>query len=984
MNPGVANQRWKIKELQESIRSNHIHTPFFILTETHFKSYHLDAEIHIPNYTCYRGDRVNRVQGGAATYLYKDLTADTHKCFSNSYCEATMIYCKSANIVIIGVYRPPLAPFDKFAECIASIQAFIDTIERATELYIAGDFNLPFVNWNTCAIDLGKSILLSDRQSALELFDFMEVNFLQQMVSEPTRKDNILDLIFSNNTDMIHSISVSKTEKSDHDTVNCVLLHPQFLLPSHATERPVYSPSCLLDDINFNSANWESIKNDLKNVDWSQIVDDSVCQNTAWRMFEDTVANICSNNAPSHSQNIRASSKYSGIPKERRTLLKKKKRLNANINSIKYSDRARRNHIKLEHLQNERAAVELLMKADIKGERLKKEADAIEKIKRNPKAFYSYAKKSSTYKSPIGPLADDEGELHSDPTTMANLLQSQYIKAFSNPDNVDPDNININEKTQNILEDMDVTEQDVIKAIEDMQSSSAPGPDKFPSILLKECKEILAPPIALLWQTSLEHGEIADMFKEQSITPIYKKGSKSVPANYRPVSLTSHLIKLFERIIRKKMVAFIEQNDLLSPNQHGFRSGRNCLTQLLHHIDEIMCDLDSDDNADVLYLDFSKAFDKVDHNILLRKLQSYGIKGKLYNWISAFLTGRKQYVIVDGFKSFLALVLSGVPQGTVLGPLLFLIHIDDICNVVKHSKIKIFADDSKLHKAIRSLLDRLLLQEDLDNVIQWAADNNMELNQDKFQLLQHGKSPDLKLPYTLPSGQELHGSSFVKDLGVFIDPDLNWRTHIAMKSLKARNMASWVLRTFLTRDKETMMLLYTSFVRSHLEYCCPLWSPHLQCDIIQIEAVQRSFTSKIQGLRSMSYWERLKHLSLYSLQRRRERYMIIVVWKIYNNIIPNNVNITFRESTRHGTTCIRPLGSSKYSSVKTMRFNSFTSTASALYNVVPPNIKTLISLTRFKSELDAFLQTYPDTPPTPGYIGQNKNSMLEWAGSSCH
>lgn len=261
-----------------------------------------------------------------------------------------MIYCKSADIVIVGVYRPPLAPFDKFAECIASIQAFIGTIERATELYIAGDFNLPFVNWNTCAIDPGKSVLLSDRQSALELFDFMEVNFLQQMVSEPTRKDNILDLIFTNNTDMIHSISVSKTEKSDHDTVNCVLLHPQFLLPSHATERPSYMPSCLLDDINFNSADWEAIKSDLKNVDWSQIVDDSVCQDTAWRMFEDTVANICSNNAPSHSQNIRASSKYSGIPKERRTLLQKKKRLNSSINSIKYSDRARRNHIKLDHL----------------------------------------------------------------------------------------------------------------------------------------------------------------------------------------------------------------------------------------------------------------------------------------------------------------------------------------------------------------------------------------------------------------------------------------------------------------------------------------------------------------------------------------------------------------------------------------------------------------------------------------------------------
>ena len=434
------------------------------------------------------------------------------------------------------------------------------------------------------------------------------------------------------------------------------------------------------------------------------------------------------------------------------------------------------------------------------------------------------------------------------------------------------------------------------------------------------------------------------------------------------------------------MVTFIENNNLLNPNQHGFRSGRNCLTQLLHHIEDIMCDVSADKNADVMYLDFSKAFDKVDHNILLRKLRSFGIRGKLYQWISSFLKGRKQNVIVDGFMSLTIDVISGVPQGTVLGPLLFLIYIDDIFSVVKHSKIKVFADDSKLHKDISSHFDQLLLHEDFLSVVQWANINIMELNQDKFQplQLQHGKLTDLKQPYTLPSGQLLHQSTHVKDLGVYVDPDLNWRTHIAMKSLKAKNHASWVLRTFTSRDTETMMLLYKSYVRSHLEYCCPLWSPHLQCDIIQIEAVQRSFTAKIKGFRSLNYWERLRRLSLYSLQRRRERYMIILVWKIYNSLIPNNVNITFRETTRHGTTCLRPLGNSKYSSVNTIRFNSFTSNASALYNVVPPNIKSLNTLTIFKSKLDVFLQIFPDTPPIPGYIGQNRNSLLEWTGSTCY
>ncbi len=178
-----------------------------------------------------------------------------------------------------------------------------------------------------------------------------------------------------------------------------------------------------------------------------------------------------------------------------------------------------------------------------------------------------------------------------------------------------------------------------------------------------------------------------------------------------------------------------------------------------------------------------------------------------------------------------------------------------------------------------------------------------------------------------------------------------------------------------------MMLLYKTYVRSIIEYCCPLWSPHLQCDIITVESIQRSFTAKIAGFKNLSYWERLKQLDLYSLQRRRERYMILLVWKIYYGLIPNSVNIVFHHSARRGVTCIRPLGSSKYSSINTMRFHSFPSSASALYNVVPAVIKSIPTLTKFKAALDRFLHTVPDTPPTPGYTGANGNSLLEWAGS---
>ena len=623
------------------------------------------------------------------------------------------------------------------------------------------------------------------------------------------------------------------------------------------------------------------------------------------------------------------------------------------------------------------------MKNELKAERARKELTALSKIKKNPKAFYSFAKQNSSYKPPVGPLSDDNEELQSDPSTMANILQEQYQKAFSDPTNGKGDAFpEVPPKTDQRLNDIRISAQDVLDAIAEMSKSSSPGPDKFPAAILSECREVLAEPISCMWQYSMDSGNIADLFKLQCITPIFKKGSRANAVNYRPVSLTSHLVKLFERIVRKRMVTFIEDNELFTASQHGFRSGRNCLTQLLHHIDDVLNDLSSDANADVIYLDFAKAFDKVDHKILLKKLKSYGIGGSLYHWIESFLTGRNQFVVVEGRNSYTIAVLSGVPQGTVLGPLLFLLYINDIEDVVHHSCVKIFADDSKLHKLIKSLTDRLLLQKDLENVVRWASTNNMELNQDKFELLQHGKNPDLMLPYTLPSGQAITASSSVRDLGVFIDPGLNWKSHISKKTEKSKSMASWVLRTFRARDVDTMLLLYKTYVRTHLEYCSPLWSPHFQGDIIRVEAIQRTFTAKITNVRGLNYWDRLKKLSLYSLQRRRERFAIILMWKIEKGLIPNSLDIRFRQTPRHGSSCIRPLGSSKYCSVNRLVFNSFASLGPALYNVVPPHIKNMDGLAPFKTALDAFLRKIPDTPPTPGYVPQNKNSVLEWVGNT--
>ena len=179
-------------------------------------------------------------------------------------------------------------------------------------------------------------------------------------------------------------------------------------------------------------------------------------------------------------------------------------------------------------------------------------------------------------------------------------------------------------------------------------------------------------------------GTVPKFYETSHIAPLHKKGSRAIVANYRPVSLTSHVIKIYERDLRKQMVAHLEENNLLNSKQHGFRSGKSCLTQLLHHFDDIIESLSNDDDMDAIYLDYAKAFDKVDHQLLLSKLQLYGFHSKIIRWIESFLTNRSQQAIVDGHMSITAPIISGVPQGTVLGPILFLIFINDIATVVSH------------------------------------------------------------------------------------------------------------------------------------------------------------------------------------------------------------------------------------------------------------------------------------------------------------
>ena len=383
--------------------------------------------------------------------------------------------------------------------------------------------------------------------------------------------------------------------------------------------------------------------------------------------------------------------------------------------------------------------------------------------------------------------------------------------------------------------------------------------------------------------------------------------------------------------------------------------------------------------------------DKVDHSILLNKLKSYGVTEKYIKWIQCFLTNRFQTVHNNGFHSYTTPVMSGVPQGSVLGPLLFIIYINDLQSVISGARMFTFADDTKLVSKISSMDDALCLQINLDLVIKWSKRNNMELNINKFEYINHKSithNNNLNMLDNLPFSKknfnysvsnsfEICKTPSVRDLGVTVDEELNWKLHIEKVTKSCRQLCGWILSIFHTRDKTTMLTIFNSLVISKLDYCCEIWNPYQIQQIIKIEQIQRAFTSRIAGLKEDNYWNRLKKLEIMSLQRRREKIILIHVWKILNKLYPNSINLEFKLHTRTNSTkaIIKPLPKIR-GRILTGFDMSFTIRAAKLWNILPANLTNVSSLNSFKAGLAKFLTKIPDQPPLPGYPYKCDNSLI--------
>ena len=886
--------------------------------------------------------------------------------------------------IVACVYRPPNCSNQQTKQLLSFLSQYLNKFSQSPhmDIHILGDLNMPNIDWSSLTISpkLGRD----QTESAEHLFQLISENLLSQIVDKPTRKLNILDVYLTNNDRSVINVDTSKTPLSDHNLVKINL--------DYNPAKPVVQDLPVFDKDSFQSldlvnCDYELLNSKIQEIDWDALKDLCSSEDDGSEFLahmEQTILHVFLLHAPRKPEKKEIfKNKFNH---NRRTLNRRRRKLTTRLNALlhHYPESP-----KISKLKDEISIIYLNIRDSHKHQLEEMEQKAATSVKSNPKYFFSYAKRFAKAKSSVGPLKTESGQLTTDAREMAEILQKQYQSVFSNPSATSKTVPESENQHQCSLDDIHFGTEDIIAAIKEIDINATSCPDDIPVRILNNCCSSLAYPISLIWKESLETGNIPNMLKQQYITPVFKKGDKSLASNYRPISLTSHIIKIFERVMRKQIISYLETNNLLTNAQHGFRSGRSCLSQLLDHIDKIMQHFQDGHEVDVIYLDYAKAFDKVDHEILIAKLKRMGIKGKLLEWIKAFLKDRCQVVMVNGKKSYLAIVISGVPQGSVLGPLLFLIYINDLIDAIKHSKASCFADDTKVSGKIGREEDRSLLQHDLDAVISWSTQNNMDLHEQKFELLNYGlkKSSLLRhlpftsnlLSYTTQKGTDLEPSSVVRDLGVTLTSDCSWSLHINTIADRARKMASWVLGVFQNRSRNIMLLLYKSMVRSRLEYCCPLWDPHLVRDIQTLESVQRAFTRRIAGVQQLDYWERLDALNLMSLQRRRERYIIIYAWKIHKGLAPNDLGLEFYDAGRLGLKARLPpfrKGAPMY--IQSMYDQSFAVKAPKLWNTLPLSVNTSSDLDSLKTRLGVFLKGIPDRPPTIGYTAACRNSILDW------
>jgi hypothetical protein len=901
-----------------------VHKPHIIcITESWARSGLPDSLFAPPEYVLFRSDRTVGIGGGVLLLVHCTLrpVAPESNSFSSDKCNAIScsVSLNVGSIMIACVYRSPSSTSSSDFE-LSKFFNHLCALDHKFKLII-GDFNMPNVEWESVSMSSPSNYLV----------DCFEDNFLSQIVNKPTRGKNILDLVFVNDVTLISDVDVGESFLgSDHATVWFKILGVSSS-PRSKNKMKTFD---------YSKADWTRYSHCFENADWSYVFSNTNVDEV-WNRFYDVIMGAAADSIPTRSKvNF-----VQGI---------------AAHGEVKRAYRSRKRIFKLCSDCDSSFATRLRSKADdrlrlaLSTARRKHEWKVARYAKTDPKLFWSTVRSRLARKSVIQRVVQEDGTFTLDDLETAETLNKYFCSVFL--ENSDTDVPVVSPKTNLKMCDVDFSFENLQKIVNVLPASSSPGPDEMSYSLVRFGGDTLLRQCLRLFKYFLSAGDIPEAWRRATVFPIYKgKGSKSQCCNYRPISLTPVLCKIMERLVKDSLMTYLLSNNLLNDSQHGFLPGRSTLTCLLSYLENVTYFLECNMCIDVVYLDLTKAFDSVPHKYLLAKLQSYGIDERVLAWIASFLRDRRQCVKVNSVCSSFERVVSGVPQGSVLGPLLFLIYVDDMDDMICRAKLIKYADDTKLYlpyfpsSVVASISP---ISDDLHNFHVWCNLWKLRVNPSKC-LCQYLGASNPRLPVLLEDNNSVVSTDCVCDLGVWLTSDLKPSLNCARAAKRGHQMLSLIKIAFKFLQPSLLCKLYKAFVRPILEYCSCAWCPFYVKDIELLEKVQRRMTRLLPELAHLAYEERLRRFHLTTLKTRRLRFDLICVYHMLRGSMRMDDSLFFARSSRISRS--HPYKFFLQFSRLDVRRYSFSQRIVSAWNDLPASCVDAGSVTSFKLALDSYL-----------------------------
>lgn len=862
------------------LNATNLNYDIICLTETNFNGGVFDGEILDNRYNVFRRDRQDTTickdeGGGVLIATRKDLNV-LRQTAKESSVEDVWIsiidHDHKPTLNICVCYLPQYLTKDELSCFYDNLQVSILNAKESESFLIVGDFNTRNLTWTRSITSMALAPSDPLDFKARLLMETLSICNLTQFQNIPNHNNVYLDLVLST-IDNIQVYGADALTRLDRH-------HPAFVID--VSEIRIKKPLTNKNEmhLNFHKCDFSKINNDLHNVKWNEVLcspslDESV------RTFYSQLNYIIKKHTPlTKSKDYNFPIWYSPAL---RNCLEEKNRFHRQFkmygNPRDYDIfsllRARCKRLTTSCYRNFVSSVEDSLDNDIKG-------------------FWRFINSKKGHVS-IPQTVNYCQQSSSDGVGICELFSKYFgsvlVRDDCSENNLTSDCIGPFDLGSG-LANIEIKIEDILLKIKQLDSNKGSGPDGIPTSFIKMCGEELSIPLVILYNRSLRTGIFPIAWKTAHIIPVLKSGDKSNCENYRPISILSCIAKLFESLVYNYI--FCQVKPYLSDKQHGFIKGRSTISNLLEYKHFLCSSFAVGGQVDAVYTDFSKAFDKVNHTILCHKVSALGIHGSLLRWLKSYLQNRSQLVAIKGFISSPASVTSGVPQGSHLGPLLFIIFINDLVSKMS-SHCLLYADDLKVFSKIDNVNDCIKLQKDLQRLSEWCSVNKMYLNVSKCFFISFTKKHN-KIIYTYTLDNiALDRRTIARDLGVLFDAELSFRQHYEHITKRSRQLLGFIIRN--TKDFKkpgSLIYLFQALVRTVLEYGCQVWSPFYAVHTNNIDSVQNKML-KILSYRVnksnslLNYEQRLNHFKLISLENRRK----VLDLKLLHKILHSKIDSPF-------------------------------------------------------------------------------------------